>query len=215
MSTIDNLDFVFGLLAFLSVVASWILYLVYQYRRNKSFKEKNFKESVQFSLTYVDSKTNTLRIRTLMELPGARVFHNQYALDKVTDAAAGTTLDDAFIKLGKSSDQDFMLVSALNALSSKYSDVFLREAITGDIESGSSRKFVFGVSNEKYDTMTFYKLRVMVMAEDLVQKFNDPAYVDSLNYEVPYHNIRARTMAQMAGHYAEDNGVCRGMYLGL
>mmetsp|Transcript_9659 Transcript_9659/g.12046 ORF Transcript_9659/g.12046 Transcript_9659/m.12046 type:complete len:216 (-) Transcript_9659:195-842(-) len=215
MNTFDTVDFIFGALSFGAIIASWGLYVYVQYKNRQDFANKAFKEHVQFSLNYVDKNTNTLKIRTLMEMPGTRVFLNRNALDKITYAASKTTEEDAFINLRDDGDQTFMLIAALNSLSSKYSDIFLREAM--DLEGGQARKFVFAVTNEKYDRLNITKLRVMVIAEDLLEQFGDPSFVQSLNFEYDVHDVRAKTMAKMAEHYqkGEADGTTKTLYLGL
>lgn len=209
------IDFIFGALAFAALAYGFYAYYYQRKREERLFRQKSYMENVQFSLNYVDTRDNTLKIRTIMNEAGSSVFLDQYALNKVTKAAGQTTLEDGVVSLKKGEDQAFVTRSIVNALSARYGDTFLRDAMRGDEELGiNTAEFAVCLTNEKYEGIKTQQLRVMVIETNLLQKFSDSAFVDKLNYEVPDHDIRSITLSKIAEYFENKSGAVRTMMLG-
>lgn len=200
--------------ALLAIVFSWIMVAWVYVTKRAAWREKRFIRQVNFSLNVLDSD-NQLHFRTLIETTAEDVWKSEIAVDTVLRAAEKTTEEQPFIVLDDASDMGYVLRAALNALSEKYSDAFIAKSLGKNIWT---RKFVFGITCEKYGDTPTQKIRVMIVPETYLALFLHPD-ANNLWVNVSSHKPRLRTLQVMAKLYAskkrEERQVLETIELGL
>lgn len=113
-----------------------------------------------------------------------------------------------FIFLKNQGDQEFMLRSTLNFLSSRFSRGFLAQAMGDPV---NEQEFVIGMTYERSDEVrvppVVSKIRVMVITKnDLLTYFAPEAEptVDKFTLDSKWHKNRVTTLAQMAEHFTTE-----------
>jgi hypothetical protein len=169
----------------------FIGWLVGWWRAKQSWKKKEFFGRINFSLNSIhDGK---LKIRTLMEKSCDEVFLNQVAVRTILHAAFHTTASDPIIPLAKK-DYWFYLNSALNEVSEKFADGFIRR------DAGQDQKetiYILCLTNESDGGNRTRKIRAMLIRKD--DLLNLPKEMPEL--ESKNHETRWRTLLHMAQVY--------------
>lgn len=157
------------------------------WRARRRWMRKEFFERVNFSLnSIVDGK---LQIRTLLENTADRVFLNQVAVGQLLAAAAKTNSDNPLIPLEKN-EAWFYLNSALNEISEKFADGFIRRDAGQAVQS---HRMLICLTNEADGEIRTRKIRVMVIAEKTLRSLPD----DLPDLERPSHKTRWKTLQDM------------------
>ena len=167
------------------MVVGWI---IGWWRARQSWKKKEFFGRINFSLNSIhDGK---LKIRTLMEKGCDQVFLNQVAVGTILDAALKTTEADPIIPLGKK-DYWFYLNAALNAVSEKFADGFIRRDAGHDLKTTA---YVRCLTNECDGAIRTRKIRAMLIRkDDLLDLPEEMPELESKN-----HATRWNTLVHMA-----------------
>ena len=178
-----------GLVALAAALFAW-------WRARREWKRRQFLHRINFSLNYVEA--NTLRFRTLRESDIHEVLlNNDHAADLVAKAAARTTLDEPFLDLPRN-EAWIVLNSVLNELSEQFAAGFL--AASMGLPTHGER-YVIGLTCEKDPDVRINKIRVMIIAETLLQRIEGLA---GLKFEREHHQIRLKTLARMAQLYRNE-----------
>jgi hypothetical protein len=178
-----------GLFAVAAAVFAW-------WRARAAWKRRQFLHRINFSLNYVEA--DTLRFRTLRESDIHEVLlNNDHAADLVAKAAGRTTLEQPFLDLPRK-EAWIVLNSVLNELSEQFAVGFL--AASMGLPTRSER-YVIGLTCEKDPDVRINKIRVMIIAETLLQRIENLA---GLAFEREHHRIRLKTLAKMAQIYRDE-----------
>ena len=88
---------VLGIASFVLLIGGYALfYYENKYKAYKDFRNRLFKDHINFSLNSVDpSDDNHLRMRTLVETKADHVFASKVLIDKINDACARTTVQQS------------------------------------------------------------------------------------------------------------------------
>ncbi len=177
-----------GILALAAAAFAW-------WRARLAWKKRRFLHRVNFSLNYVQG--NALKFRTLRESDIDDVLlNNKHAVDLVTKLAERTTLDDPFLGLPR--DEAWVVLnSVLNELSEQFAAGFLATSMGLPTRA---EKYVLGLTCEKDPDVRINKVRVMIIAESLLQKIEG---LPGLAFEKEHHQIRLKTLIRMAQTYRD------------
>ncbi len=205
----------FGALA--AIIISWLGFLFVRVKKRSDWKKKVFMQQVNFSLNDVDN--NTLILRTLLEESAVNVFLSDFAVEMVIDAAKRTTVEQPFIAMRDDKDMDYLRRAVLNVVSEKFSEVYVARSMGVPVKTAN---YVFGITCEKYGELRTQKLRVMLIAEDLLKKYFVPGaseQPDSLDVVLQTHKDRITTLKVMGKLYtskdAKDSRLLGTMELGI
>jgi hypothetical protein len=158
------------------------------WRARQNWKKKEFFGRINFSLNSIHDET--LKIRTIMEKSCEEVFLNKVAVSTILDAASRTTEKDPIVPLPKD-DYWFYLNAALNEVSEKFADGFLRRDAGHDLIAST---YVLCLTNEKDGAIRTRKVRAMLIRkEDLLNLPEEMPKLESKN-----HTTRWRTLKHMA-----------------
>lgn len=104
---------------------------------------------------------------------------------------------DAFLELAP--DDTFLVLNAiLNELSQSFAAGALAKSMGLPVHS---QWYVFGITCEWDDEVKNRKIRVMIIAEDLLESLDR---LPPLEYQHPWHRVRHATLLTMLGLYRED-----------
>ena len=155
------------------------------WRARQNWKRKEFFGRINFSLNSLHE--GKLRIRTLMEKSCDEVFLNKVAVSTILDAANRTTNSNPIIPLPED-DYWFYLNAALNEVSEKFADGFLRRDVGCD---HSTTTYVLCLTNEKDGAMRTRKIRAMLIRkEDLVNLPEEMPELESKNHATRWHTLQ-------------------------
>jgi len=167
-------------------------------RRRRDWRRKRFTQQVNFSLNYLESDADgrpRLALRTLLELPAAGVWLNEYGVRRVQKAAERTTLEQPFLRIEPMEDRGLVKQAMLNVLSERYSDAFVARAVGLEVRT---RSFLYGLTWERYGEIKTHKLRVIVVQpSDLEALFGPLQRAGQVTFADESHRGRLATLEQM------------------
>lgn len=162
------------------------------WRARQNWKKKEFFGRINFSLNSIHDET--LKIRTIMEKSCEEVFLNKVAVSTILDAASRTTESDPIVPL-PTDDYWFYLNAALNEVSEKFAEGFMRRDAGHDLTAST---YVLCLTNEKDGAIRTRKVRAMLIRkEDLLNLPEEVPQLESKN-----HMTRWRTLQHMAETFA-------------
>jgi hypothetical protein len=178
----------------LGFAASWLTHWL-AWRR---FAAREFLHRVNFSLNYVEN--NQLRLRTLKESDIDQIIlNNRHGRNMLLAAArrAKSSAKTPFLEMAP--DDTFLVLNAiLNELSQSFAAGALAKSMGLPVHS---KWYVFGITCEWDDEVKNRKIRVMIIAEDLLESLDR---LPPLEYQHPWHRVRHATLLTMLGLYRED-----------
>lgn len=174
------------------VIAGLVCGVFVSWQAKRSLGRREFLDRVNFSLNII--KDGRLKIRTLLEKPGAEVFLNPEITKMVNRAAARTTEDDSLIPISDPRDYWLCLNALLNEVSEKFADGFLK--IDMDC-AACSDVYVMCLTCEKSKNIQTRKLRAMLIRKSLLLDFP----VEDPEVDFPSHTTRIETLRQIARDY--------------
>jgi hypothetical protein len=160
------------------------------WRARQSWKKKEFFGRINFSLNSIHE--GKLKIRTLMEKGCDEVFLNQVAVSTILDSATKTSQKDPIIPL-PAKDYWFYLNSALNEVSEKFADGFIRRDAGHDLKT---TVYYLCLTNESDGAIRTRKIRAMLIRKD--DLLNLPEEMPEL--ESKNHKTRWNTLIHMANN---------------
>jgi len=184
----------------LALLISWAITAYFWHQNQAKYRNRIFLDKVNFSLNEIgDGK---LKMRTLEEHSANEVWHNSVAVNKVAQAAKQTTETEPFLTFEDTDDLNFLKRCALNALSTRFANVFVARAVGLETKT---KKFVYGITCEKYPRIRKQKIRVMVITEEQLRKYFVPDAVEKVDDEgKATHEDRLETLRIMGKKYAEN-----------
>jgi len=160
------------------------------WRAEVAWKKRRFLHRVNFSLNYLDG--NMLRFRTLRECDiGEVLLNNKHAVKLVTKAAQRTTLEAPVLELPRG-EAWVVLNSVLNELSEQFAVGFLAASLQIPVKR---ERFVIGLTCEKDPDVRINKIRVMLIAEGMLDQVDAATNV---TFEREQHHVRLKTLKKMA-----------------
>ena len=164
----------------------------------RRFTARDFLYRVNFSLNFVEN--NQLHLRTLKESDIDQIIlNNKHGRNMLLKAAraARSSAKTPFLDL---TPEDTFLV--LNAILNELSESFAAGALARSMGRPVQAKwYVFGVTCEWDDEVKNRKIRVMIIAEDLLEKLDR---LPTLEYQHPWHHVRHETLLTMRKLYQDD-----------
>ncbi len=151
---------------------------------------RRFLRRINFSITYVED--GWLRIRTLMErdIEGI-LLNNAHGQRLLLRAADQATLDQPILKM-ENQDSWIVLNAALNELSEAHAAGILSKAAGKSVDT---KWFVLAFTCEKDPQVEINKIRVMVLAQDLLE--SDLAVLENAQLERKNHQARINTVRSL------------------
>jgi hypothetical protein len=183
------------LAAFLvGIICTWLA----QRAARAAFTRRDFLHRVNFSLNYVEN--NELRIRTLKESDVDQIIlDNRHGRNVVLKAARNARGSDQAPFLDLPEDCGWLVLNAiLNEISEEFSAGHLAKSM--GLPSRSCW-YVFGATCEWDDDVKMRKIRVMVVAEELLKTIDS---FSLLKFQYPGHHVRYRTLLKMRELYQQD-----------
>jgi hypothetical protein len=186
--------------SWLALVGTWVGIAIIALRRRQHWRSKHFWTQVNFSLNYRIG--DQLAMRTLLESTAPEVWPNEYGVRKVLSAAARTTIEQPFILLDDSRDQEFVNRAVLNALSERFAEVFVAASLGLPVRTGT---YCFAVTCEKYVEIRTLKLRVLIMEEQALHAlFGPEGMAEQLVVKNHVYRARLQTLRGLYALYLED-----------
>lgn len=186
------------------LAAAWVWW-----RARLAWRRRRFLHRINFSLNYIEA--GTLRFRTLQESDIREILlNNTYAVKLLMRAVGRTTLDQPLVELP---DRDAWIVlnSVLNELSEQFAQGFLARSMGLPV---CAEQYVFAITCEKDPDVRINKVRVMIIAESLLDRIEQmgqvaadrepaaeksgPSPIQDLKFERPHHHVRLNTLRKMA-----------------
>lgn len=186
-----------------AIILSWIGIGIAYWKKRRAWQQKVFMQQVNFSLNEV--LDGTLTLRTLLEESAQNVFLNDFAATNVLRRAARTTVAQPFIEMPTDADMDYVKRAVLNVVSERFAEAFVARSIGVPIKT---KNYVFGITCEKYGNIVTQKLRVMLVAEDVLKNYfvpNAPSNAAELKVVVPTHSDRITTLQVMGKLYTSSD----------
>jgi hypothetical protein len=188
-------------------VAKWLLgagimgVVVWAVAR-RQLSRRRFLGRVNFS--YNDVEDGTLRLYTLMEKRLDEVLLRNSALrNRVLAAAGRATEDHPFLDVSED-DMQLLRIAVLNELSERYSDGIVDRAAGRPCRAVD---LVFCMTFEPYGTVRVRKLRVMVVKPDVLARFGDESFCESLRVVTPVHRDRIRTLRSLHALHEREKAI--------
>lgn len=173
----------------------WLIKKILDRRR---WFRRQFLSRVNFSLNMVTE--GTLRIRTLIEKELKEVLlDNEQAMRIVLKTARNTTVQDPFVPLPKD-EAWLVLIAILNELAEKFAPGTLAADLGIPVVKES---YVFGLTSEPDQDVRVRKLRVMIIRESLLRQIA-AGEIPEPKYEAPTHNVRWKTLGEMARRFLDE-----------
>lgn len=186
------------------LAAAWVWW-----RARLAWHRRRFLHRINFSLNYIEG--GTLRFRTLQESDVREILlNNTYAVKLLMRAVGRTTLDQPLVELPER-DAWIMLNSVLNELSEQFAQGFLARSMGLPV---CAEQYVFAITCEKDPDVRVNKVRVMIIAESLLDRIEQmgqvaahrepaaetsgPPPLQQLKFERPHHRVRLDTLRKMA-----------------
>jgi hypothetical protein len=166
------------------------------FRARNRWKRREFLEQINISFNMLHE--GKLLLRTLAERPLEHVFTNAAALSALQQACNLTTETNPVPPLAK---EDFwpILNCVLNVLSEQFSTGYIRRDLGYPVKSAA---YLICLTRERAAAMRTNKIRALVIKKETL--LNLP--VQEPQYEHPTHNIRFKTLQQLAALYRSDPG---------
>jgi len=163
----------------------------------RNYRRKVFMDRIHFSANIVDRSEGGpyLRLRCWKEDNLRDTLDNPVLRRLVLKAARRCTGDVPFVIIPNAMDQWVLNTTILNYMSSMTPESNVARLAGRPVQLN---RFVFAVTCEPYGSVKIRKLRVMIIREEDLKRFLDPAFRDSLKYEVDHHRDRTRTLHTMA-----------------
>lgn len=179
-----------------TTIAAWLLK---KYVDRRRWYRRQFMGRINFSLNMVED--GWLRIRTLLEKELKDVLLNNDLPQRIVLKSAWlTTPDDAFVPLPK--EEAWLILNAfLNEIAEKFSAGTLAADMGVPVVK---ERYVFGLTSEADTDVRVRKLRVMIAKESLLRQIA-AGNVPEPRYESKSHNVRWKTLNQMAARYARND----------
>ncbi len=176
------------------IICTWLA----QRAARAAFTRRDFLHRVNFSLNFVEN--NELRIRTLKESDVDQIIlDNRHGRNVILKAARNARRSDQAPFLDLPPDCGWLVLNAiLNEISEAFSAGHLAKSM--GLPSRSCW-YVFGVTCEWDDDVKMRKIRVMVIAEELLKTIDR---FPLLKFQYPWHHVRYRTLLKMRDLYQED-----------
>ncbi len=186
--------------ALLAILFSWLMVGWVYFSKRAAWRNKRFIRQINFSLNMLTGD-NELQMRTLIETVAEEVWQNDVAVETVLRAAERTTVAQPFMSLPDDKDMAFILRAVLNKLSDKYSETFIAASLGRQVWT---RKYVFGLTCEKYGDTPTEKIRVMLVPESYLGLFLHPKE-NNIWVDVATHRVRLSTLQKMAAIYSSSD----------
>ncbi len=186
--------------ALLAILFSWLMVAWVYFSKRAAWRDKRFMRQVNFSLNILTGD-NELQMWTLIETTADEVWQNEVAVETVLRAAERTTVAQPFMSFSDDEDMAYLLRVVLNKLSDKYSETFIAASLGKRVWT---RKYVFGITCEKYGDTPTQKIRVMLVPESYLSLFLYPKE-NNIWVEVPSHRVRLSTLQKMAAIYSSND----------
>jgi hypothetical protein len=183
------------LAAFLvGIVCTWLA----QRAARAAFTRRDFLYRVNFSLNYVEN--NELRIRTLKESDVDQIIlDNPHGRNVILKAARNARRADQAPFLDLPEDCGWLVLNAiLNEISEEFPAGHLAKSMG---LPARSCWYVFGATCEWDDDVKMRKIRVMIVAEELLKTIDG---FPLLKFQHPWHHVRFRTLLKMRELYQAD-----------
>ena len=175
----------------ISLILSWIGFLIIWYRRRQAWQNKEFLGQFNFSLNLFGE---TLMMRTLLERATTSVLMNAHGVGLLVSAAKRTSAEQPFIHLADKADRDYLHRAIKNALSEICPQTFIAAALGTPVHRGT---FVFALTCERYAEIRTIKLRVIVIEERTLVEWCAPGGKAEALPMTDYYRTRLRTLQAM------------------
>jgi hypothetical protein len=172
------------------LIGSWIG----RRRARREWMNRRFLDRLNFSLNTI--KDGKLQIRTLAEMNCRDVFLNDYAAQRVQEAAQRTTKDNAIVPLERD-ERWYILNAILNEVSERFAEGFLKRDMGLPVHT---RPYLICLTYENAGELKTRKIRAMVIQKDVL--LNLPSETPQL--ERPHHLTRFITLQHLATSYQAD-----------
>lgn len=172
------------------LIGSWIG----RRRARREWMNRRFLDRLNFSLNTIEH--GKLYIRTLAEMNCRDVFLNDYAAQRVQEAAQKTTKESALVPLDRE-ERWYILNAILNEVSERFAEGFLKRDMGLPVVK---RDYLICLTYENAGELRTRKIRAMVIQKELL--LNLPAEVPQL--ERPHHLTRFLTLQHLAKSYLAD-----------
>jgi hypothetical protein len=184
----------YGLPFVLGSLAAGVAYLA----ARASFLRRDFLHRVNFSLNYVDD--NQLRLRTLKESDLDQIIlNNRHGRKMLLRAARNVSDSDKAPFLDMGDDCGWLV---LNAILNEISELLPTGPIAKSLGLPvRSAWYLFGVTCESDDDVKMRKIRVMIIAEELLRKIDQ---FPMLKFQHPWHRVRYQTLLKMRQLHHDD-----------
>lgn len=187
-----------------SIVAGLVCGVFVMRRALKKLNNREFFDQVNFSLNIIQG--NQLKLRTLIEKPASEVFNNEAMINLVNKACKKAKPGEPFLQIENPKDHWHCLNAALNELSEKFAEGFLRDDL-----NLNKRKvtYVIALTCEASDQIKTRKVRVMMIKQSLLEEFPE----DELSVEFESHKTRIETLKYLSEAYTKDKEDYRFMHM--
>lgn len=189
----------------LAIAFTWVVAGIIWWRSRRKWRSKQFIHVMNFSLN--DVRNGALHLRTLFEDTAEVVLGSAVASEQLIAAAAQTQAGQPFLSMPDDEDWTFTLRACLNVLSEKSASVYLAQAVGVPVKTAT---FVFGITCEKEEAVRTRKIRVILIAKDLLQKHFVPAAPeppDAFKLEHPLHKLRIETLKRLGELFTSKDAV--------
>ncbi len=161
------------------------------WRARSRWEKSEFLDRLNVSLTTIDD--GTLHIRTILEMEGERIFLNTPAANKVVGFAKNTTEDDPILPIPE--EENWLYLNAiLNEVSERFAAGQVKRDLGLPVERG---RYLLCLTCEKAGPVRTQKVRAMLTRKDFLLNLPD----EEPKFERPNHEVRWRTLHQMAEQY--------------
>jgi hypothetical protein len=189
----DNWFKALSLAAIAVVTAIWA-----RYQASRAWRRRQFLKRVNLSLNFLDG--DMLRFRTLFELELDSILLGNSAAVRIVLRAARRTRPGQPIMEFPPDEAWHIMNSVLNEISERFAHGTLAAAVGVPVVR---RQFVFAMTCEKDKDVRWMKIRIMLIAENLLERIASSA-IPKPNFEAPHHSIRWNTLNTIAACYKTE-----------
>lgn len=161
------------------------------------YKHKRQHDHITFSVNELDEQNDgstLLRIRTIQMLPKGDILTNNWYLSwKLRCARRCCRPDQPFMIMNKH-DMDLVQPAIISVFSSIFGEGIMADLAGMPVEK---HDFLLAMTYEVYENDAPYKYHVMVVRECDLEKFDDPEFCRSLQFERGHHVERVTTLKCM------------------
>lgn len=155
------------------------------------WKKRDFLDRLNVSLTSIEG--GVLRIRTIFEEEGEKIFLNTAAAQTVVKLARQTTSQDPILPIPEEDCWQY-LNAVLNEISERFSEGQIRRDLGLPVERGL---YLLCLTCEKAGPVRTQKVRGMLVRKSLLANLPE----QEPTYESPNHVTRWATLKQLAAQY--------------